>query len=111
MITIQRATLNEAMLIAGIGAKSFVESHGNSAPAGDIESYVSMKFDLKVVEEELSNPENIFHLIYYKGRAAGFSKIIFNTPHPLIESTVVTKLERLYLLKEFYDLKLGLTLF
>jgi ribosomal protein S18 acetylase RimI-like enzyme len=63
------------------------------------------------VEEELNNPENIFHIIYYKGQAAGFSKIIFNRPHPLIGSTAITKLERLYLLKEFYNLKLGLTLF
>ncbi|MEI9809852.1 MAG: GNAT family N-acetyltransferase [Bacteroidota bacterium] len=50
-------------------------------------------------------------LSIYKTQAVGFSKIIFNSPHPLIGSAAVTKLERLYLLKEFYDLKLGLTLF
>lgn len=111
MITIQKATPAEAIVIAQIGAKSFVESHGNSAPAADIESYISRTLDLKSVEEELNNPENVFHIIYYKGQAAGFSKIIFNRPHPLTGSAVVTKLERLYLLKEFYDLKLGLRLF
>lgn len=110
MITIQRAAISDAALIADIGAKSFIESHGNSAPAGDIESYVSTTYDLKIAEEELNNPENIFHLIYYKNRAAGFSKIIFNSPYALIESSAVTKLERIYLLKEFYDLKLGLAL-
>ena len=44
-------------------------------------------------------------------QAAGFSKIIFNTPHPLIHSPDITKLEKIYILKDFYDLKLGLNLF
>ncbi len=99
MITIQQATPTEAALIADIGARSFVESHGHSGPAADIESYVAMKFTLDVVAEELTNPDNIFHIIYHNGRAAGYSKIIFNSPHSLIDDAKVTKLERLYLLK------------
>ncbi len=111
MITIQKATSTDVTLIARIGAKSFVESHGDSAPGADIESYISKKFALNVVEGELNNPENDFHVIYFNGQAAGYSKMILNSPHPLIACTAITKLERLYLLKEFYDLKLGLALF
>src|SRR5258706_3095001 len=76
-----------------------------------MESYVSKTYAIKTVEEELNDPENIFHIIYYKTQPVGYSKIILNRPHPLITSAAVTKLERIYLLKEFYDLKLGLTLF
>lgn len=111
MITIEKATVNEARLITDLAVKSFHESHGHSAPAADIESYASTKLDLKTVEEELTDPGNIFHVIYYRGHAAGFSKIILNRQHSLIESAAITKFERLYLLKEFYDLKLGRTLF
>ena len=111
MISIQKATPADALLISDLGAKTFIESHGNSAPSRDIDYYVSRTYSLKTVEEELSAPENIFHVIYYKGQAVGFSKIIFNSTHPLLESFTVTKLERLYLVKEFYGLKLGLTLF
>ncbi len=111
MITIQRATPAEAITIASIGTKTFLQSHGHSAPAADIDSYVSTKYDLKTVTEELNDPRNIFHIIYYKDQPVGYSKILFNSPHPLIPSPAITKLERLYLLKEFYDLKLGLKLF
>lgn len=110
MITIPRATLAEAPIIVDIGIPTFYESHGHSAPAADIDAYVSSKYNLKAVKEELSNPENIFHLIYYNTQPVGFSKFILNTSHPLIEKSNVTKLERLYVLKEFYGLKLGLTL-
>lgn len=110
MITIQRATLAEAPVIADIGVATFLESHGHSAPAADIDAYVSSKYHLKAVQEELSNSENIFHIIYYKTQPVGFSKIILNTSNPLIKQINVTKLERLYVLKEFYELKLGLAL-
>ena len=38
---------------------------------------------------------------------AGYYKIILNQPHLAVPLQPVTYMERLYLLKEFYDLKLG----
>ena len=110
MTTIRRAFHTDAPLLADIGKQTFIESHGHSAPTPDIEAYVSLKYSLEAIEEELNNPGNIYHIIYHDDRAAGFSKIILNSPYPLIEATTVTKLEKIYLLKEFHDLKLGLTL-
>jgi diamine N-acetyltransferase len=111
MISIKEAGTPDAPLIAKIGSQSFIESHGQSAPGADIELYVSTNYSVRKVEEELNNPENIFHVIYYYGKAAGYSKMIFNKAHPLVNGIKPTKLERLYLLKEFYDLNLGKTLF
>ncbi len=111
MIKIQAATVANARLIADIGAKAFVESHSSSAAAADIESYVSTKLAVDVVEAELNDPENLFHLLYFQGQAVGYSKIMLHKSYPLIAATNVTKLERLYLLKEFYGFKLGLALF
>lgn len=111
MIFIRKATAADAELIAAIGARTFIESHGHSGPAKDIEVYVSEKFTVDVIEKELNNTANIFHIICTADKAVGYSKIILNDPHTLIAETKVTKLERLYLLKEFYALKLGATLF
>ena len=107
MITIQKATITDAATIAEIGKKSFIESHGHSASATDIDSYVSKKYTLDAIREEIENPENIYHLIFYKGQAAGYSKIILNAANENIPAANVTTLDRLYLLKDFYDLKLG----
>ena len=62
-------------------------------------------------EDELSNPKNIYTIIYYKENPVGYSKIIFNSPHIKIQSQNITKLDRLYILKEYYNLKLGASLF
>jgi ribosomal protein S18 acetylase RimI-like enzyme len=111
MNSIRRANITDSYLIAAIAETSFIESHGHSASPGEIASYVTAKFNINTVEEELKNTQNVFHIIYNNEQPAGYSKIIFNHAYPVIENKYVTKLERLYLLKEFYDLKLGAALF
>ena len=111
MTSIIKATREDAGLLADIGKITFIESHGNSASAKDIDIYVSEKYNASIFNEEVGNPANIYHIIYHDRQPAGYSKIIFNVPHPNIQMQHVTKLERLYLLKEYYGLKLGSELF
>lgn len=107
MITIVKATTDNAALLADIGGISFIESHGHSAGAADINTYVKEKYTPAALSKEINDPKNIYHIIYHDGQPAGYSKIIFNTPHSNILQENITKLERIYLLKEFYQLKLG----
>jgi diamine N-acetyltransferase len=105
------ANEKDSQVLAEIGKASFIESHGISASPKDINSYVSKTYTSDVFKAELSDEKNIYHIIYYNKLPAGYSKIIFNTPNSNIPTENITKLERLYLLKEFYNLKLGLELF
>ncbi len=107
MISIVRAGAADAELLAAIGTQTFIESHGHSATAEVIHEYVGEKFSLAALQDELHNPDNIYHIVYYKDQPAGYSKIIFNASHSNIALPQVTKLERLYLLKAFYHLRLG----
>jgi ribosomal protein S18 acetylase RimI-like enzyme len=105
--TIQKLEVDDYQLLADIGKKTLLESHGASAEMSIMEAYVSRNFSPEACNAELRNQENIFHAIYYKDKPAGYSKIIDNTGHPGIRMPNVTKMERLYLLQEFYSLKLG----
>jgi ribosomal protein S18 acetylase RimI-like enzyme len=111
MIKIVKATLNDVAIITKIGRQSFIESHHTSAPEKVIHSYLETKFTLEIIKAELADSSNLFYLIYCNNKIAGYSKIIFDSHHPNINSTKITKLERLYLLKEFYGSKLGYHLF
>src|SRR5262249_51996954 len=77
----------------------------------DIGSYVARKFSVPTVAHELRDERNVFHLLYEEGELAGYSKIIPDSPHPKIQAQNVTKLERLYLRRNFHDRKLGYRLF
>lgn len=111
MNSIRKAIPEDYKLLAKIGKLSFIESHGSSASKDEIDKYVSEKYSYNSFREELNNPENIIHIIYHNKKPAGYSKIILNSHHQNIVSKNVTKMERLYLLKEFYGLKTGLQLF
>jgi len=107
MTLIVKATANDCHILATIGKTTLIESHGNSAPEEDINSYVNENFTPKVFEKELRDEKNIYYLIYYNNQPVGYSKIILNTPNKNIDVDNVAMLERIYVLKEFYGLRLG----
>ncbi len=110
MISIIRATEDDHRSIVDIGKISVAEAHKDSTALKNINEYIAANYNDNAIKEELSDPNNIYHIISYNGHPAGFSKIILNAVHPNIEEPNVTKLDRIYLLKEFYGLKLGLEL-
>jgi ribosomal protein S18 acetylase RimI-like enzyme len=107
MISIVQLTPSDAALLATIGGITLLQSHGHSAPAEIMQAYVDKSFSEEACLAELLDENNIFHAIFYNNQPAGYSKIVFNYRHPAVALQPVTKMERLYLLKEFYKLKLG----
>lgn len=64
IISIAKAKEKDYQLLADIGKISFLESHGNSAPTADINKYVSEKYSNDAFKAELSDPKNIYHIVY-----------------------------------------------
>lgn len=110
MTLIARATVDDVELLAHVARESFLQSHGHSADPETVEAYVNAKFSLSEMQRELAEPKNLYSVIYSDGQAAGYSKIVLNVPHPNIQSRNVTKLDRIYLLEQFIDHKLGTAL-
>jgi len=111
MINIIKGGKEHCELIAEIGKKTFWESHGKSAAKEDIETFVFKTYNKENISKELENRNIKYHIIYYKNKAVGYSKIQLNSPNTTIEYKNVTKLDRIYLLKEFYGKNLGKKLF
>ena len=106
-ILIRQATESDAKTIADIGRVAVEESHRNSCSDADMEYFLSTYYNEEAIKNELSVPEHICYVIFYRGQPAGFSKIILDTGHERMPHRNVTKLDRIYLDSEFYDLKLG----
>ena len=102
-----RLTPDDAAMLAKIGGITLIESHGHSAPAETMQEYIDRSFSEEACRQELMDEPDIFYAVFYKGEPAGYAKIIFNAPHSAVPLQPVTKPERLYLLKSFYDLQLG----
>ena len=101
MISIVRLTSSDDTMLSTIGGKTLIESHGHSAPPQVMQEYVDKSFTTEACLAELADETNIFHAVYYNDQLAGYSKIVFDCPHPAVALQPVTKMERLYLMKEF----------
>jgi ribosomal protein S18 acetylase RimI-like enzyme len=107
MISITKASVDDCATIAGIGKISVKEAHQDSCSARDLNEFIAGAYNDNSIKKELSDAANIYHLIRVNGSPAGFSKIVLNASHPNIFKKNTTKLDRIYLLKEFFGLKLG----
>ena len=110
MISIDKATLEDYKTIVEIGKVSVEEAHRGSCSAKDLNEFLENNYNNEAIKGELSDERNIYHIINVDGEPAGFSKIIFNSDHSKIHQKNVTKLDRIYLLSKFFDLKLGFEL-
>jgi ribosomal protein S18 acetylase RimI-like enzyme len=107
MILVKRATEEDYKAIVTIGKSSVAEAHRDSTSEENLNEYLENNYNENAIIHELKDLNNIYHIICYDGLQVGFSKIILNSTHSNIVAEKVTKLDRIYLLKEFYGLKLG----
>ena len=110
MISITRATEKDFESIVNIGNISVEEAHRDSCSAKDMKEYLEKNYNDNAIKEELNNSKYLYHTLNYNGKQVGFSKIVLNSGYPNIVQQNVTKLDRIYLLKEFQELKLGFEL-
>jgi ribosomal protein S18 acetylase RimI-like enzyme len=110
MISIIKATVQDYHYIAGIGKVSVADSHRDSCSAEDMHEFLERHYNSNAIKKELRDVNNIYYLIQYNDQPVGFSKIVLNSKHPNIRAENVALLDRIYIRKEFYGLKLGLEL-
>ena len=107
MIDIKNAGIDDAVLISALGAKSFFDAFGEHTKKEDIEYYISGKFSTEHIKEEISNPLSNFFIAYFNHKPAGYAKLI-NSPMPGEISTLnAIEMQRIYVLKEYYSMKIG----
>jgi ribosomal protein S18 acetylase RimI-like enzyme len=111
MVNIRPAEEDDALILSDIGRRSFIDSHWKSAPPESIESYVINNYNVEHFRSQLSDPANLYYLLELYNVAAGYSCITLNTQSDSIPLTNIAKLDRLYLLKEYYDKGMGQKLF
>ena len=72
-----------------------------------MDHFISKYYTPSAISKEFLDPSVHYYLIHYKEKIVGFSKIQVNNPNNNIVDLKVTKLDRIYLIKEFHGLKLG----
>ena len=107
MSSILRAGKKDAETISILAQKTFLESHSHSASTEDINQYILKQYSVSALKKNLAASANLYYIIYNKDEAVGYSKIVLNSPFENHKNINSTKLDRIYILENYYGKGLG----
>ncbi|MEM6721778.1 MAG: GNAT family N-acetyltransferase [Bacteroidota bacterium] len=111
MIYIRKAVVDDIQIISQIGSTTFFETYLPNTPKAAVASFVEQAFDVETLRAEFDSENIYYFLIFLDKTLVGYAKIELNVPNATAEGTQLTKLDRLYVLKQFHGQKLGAQLF
>ena len=104
---IRRASLEDAGLLADLGARTFVETFAEENSPEDMAAYLADSFGVGRLTEELSDPLSVFLVAEVDGSAAGYAKIRPGAASHGVEGPGPVELVRLYVLREWLGRGVG----
>jgi len=106
-ISLRHASLQDAGLLADLGAKTFIQTYSESNPFENLEAYVRDSFSPEKQAAEINDPANLFLIAEIEGQVFGYAHLASGSHPPQPAGTKPVELVRIYLLPEFIGKGLG----
>ncbi len=111
-VEIREASIFDAEQIASLGTQTYIESHGTFFKnQEDLLDYCKQTFSKNRIREELNSRENIFFVALVNNKMIAYAKVKLNASSTYIQSDNIAQLDKIYVLKDFLSMKIGLLLF
>jgi diamine N-acetyltransferase len=107
MISIKRALISDAAVISFLGKRTFSETFADLFDPAELETYLDDTFNIKKLERSLLKDRNIFGILFYNDKAAGYFKVKVGTGFENSIDEKYCQLQKIYILKDYLHLKLG----
>ena len=105
------ATKKDATVIALLGRVTFTETFGHFfRDHQDLLNYYDSTFSVEKIESSIANEYNVFWISFVNRLPVGYAKLKLNSKSEFIETENVCQLQKIYVLKDFLSLKIGLAL-
>jgi ribosomal protein S18 acetylase RimI-like enzyme len=106
-INIKKCTFEDLGLLQEISVETFNETFKNHNSPENMKAYLEKAFNLKQLEEELSNISSEFFFIYSNEEIGGYLKINTNDAQTEILGKESIEIERIYIRKKLHKQGLG----
>lgn len=107
-IVIKKATANEAATLSVLGQVTFMETYKDLfKDMDDLINYCQENFTIDSITEGIQNQNEVYLLAYVNESPVGYAKAKLNLKSKRINSGTVSKIERIYIQKEFIGKKIG----
>ena len=106
-LTIRRGTIEDAVLLSELGARTFSETFAADNTPEDLATYLATSFSVAQQTAELEDPASIFLIAEIDGRAGGYAKLHDGEPEKGVDGPNPIELVRLYVSREWLGRGLG----
>ncbi|NIS83398.1 MAG: GNAT family N-acetyltransferase [Anaerolineales bacterium] len=96
-LSIRKATVKDAGLLAAFGARTFEEAFGSQNSQEDIEEYLSSNFNVEHIRSQLVNRSSSFLLAYKGDRLVGYSMLRAGNAPDAVSGSKPIELVRIYI--------------
>ena len=108
MIKIKKATKADTTVLALLGRLTWAESHGQYIDdKNNLIKYLDENFSVSKTKQHINDPKQLFYIMYVDDLPIGFAKIIVNAVNDSVSSQNNCRLERIFILNDFIQLKVG----
>jgi len=107
-IKLRFAQLDDADLLANLGATAFAQAFGADNTPEDMADYLQSSFSVDKLTEELSAQGSIFIIAEMEaGGAVGYARLLGNSTETCVTGERPIELVRIYVLQEWIGKKIG----
>ncbi len=100
-------TIEDIDMLSHLSGATFTESFGADNTEQNMTSYINEYFNPLVLKHELEDTNNLYCIVYFEDKPAGYFKLRFNAYFEELEDYLPIEIVRLYFLKEYHRLGLG----
>jgi ribosomal protein S18 acetylase RimI-like enzyme len=106
-LSIRRATIEDASLLAEIGARTFFDTFAKDNTAEDMAMYLASSFSTFLQAEELTNPLITFLVAEIEGVTVGYAKLIAASGPEGVTERKAIELSRIYVTQDWIGKGVG----
>jgi ribosomal protein S18 acetylase RimI-like enzyme len=107
---VRHARVDDAALLAELGARTFAETFGGDNSPEDMSAYLASSFGPDLQAAELADPHSLFLIAEIDGIAAGYAKLGSGVAPESVTGARPTELVRLYVSQQWLGRSIGAAL-
>lgn len=108
--SIRRASLEDAPILAALGAQTFRETFETLCSSEDLADFLASAYGDAIQRTELSDPSRPALVLEAEGRPVGFAQLRMGHREPCVTGSRPVELQRIYVLREAHGSGYGAAL-
>src|SRR5687768_13281611 len=104
---IRYGTIDDAAMLADLGAKTFYDTYASDNTAENISAYIGKSFSTEIQSNELADTNIIFLIAELENRPVGYAKLKLDSRDESIRGTKQIEIERIYSMVEYIGKGIG----